>query len=194
MAFNHRYWRPVFMQEFCPQLRAIVDALDNRVLPGFEGIELEAETHSDALWKQGNSTPASGDEDLSELADAATQVGVNHYLLLDGIRQGIVNLFAASLYHAFEQQLMLFHRREVLLETEQNAAELFKASEFRKRLAGSTSRNSPRGEQSMNCDSSPTRSSTRKVNRRKHFTGCAPIISGKPGCPEWETGSYDGSR
>jgi len=49
---NHDYWRRVFDEEFAPQLRGIVEALETRVLPGFEGIEQEAEHYSDELWKQ----------------------------------------------------------------------------------------------------------------------------------------------
>jgi len=63
--------------------------------------------------------------------------GSTPYLLLDGIRQGMLNLFAAALYHAFEQQIMLFHRREVLKPAEENDHALLTLSEFQSRLARS---------------------------------------------------------
>ncbi len=66
------------------------------------------------------SAPATGDEDPADFAEAAEQAGVSHYLLLDGIRQGMLNLFAAALYHSFEQQVMRFHRKQVLHPGEEN--------------------------------------------------------------------------
>ena len=51
-----------------------------------------------------------------------------------GIRQGLLNLFAIALYHAFEQQIMLFHRKNVLQVEEENDDKLFKMSEFQHRL------------------------------------------------------------
>ena len=131
---NHRYWRRVFRNEFVPQLRELVEALEKRILPGFEGIEFESESVAKEAWEGYMSSPGTGDEDLSEFAEAAEQKGVARYLLLDGIRQGIVNLFAASLYHAFEQQLMLFHRREVLAPGEEDESRFLTLAEFRKRL------------------------------------------------------------
>ncbi|MFQ5592062.1 MAG: hypothetical protein ACE5HE_12920 [Phycisphaerae bacterium] len=83
------------------------------------------------------SMPGTGDEDPADFAEDAEQAGVSHYLLLEGIRQGMLNLFAAALYHAFEQQIMLFHRREVLRPAEENDHALLKLSEFQSRLARS---------------------------------------------------------
>lgn len=73
----------------------------------------------------------------ADFAENAEQAGVSHYLMLDGIRQAMLNLFAAALYHAFEQQTMLFHRREVLKPAEENDHTLLKFSEFQSRLARS---------------------------------------------------------
>ena len=56
------------------------------------------------------------------------------YGLMIGIRQGLLNLFAIALYHAFEQQIMLFHRKNVLQVEEENDDKLFKMSEFQHRL------------------------------------------------------------
>ncbi len=132
---NHHFWGRVFDEEFAPQLRGLVEALESRVLPGFQDIEQGAEQYSDDLWKQAGEMPGTGDEDMSQIAEAVTDAGVQRYMLLEGIRQGIVNLFAASLYHAFEQQVMLFHRKEVLHPTEENDTKLLDMREFRHRLS-----------------------------------------------------------
>jgi hypothetical protein len=108
--------------------------LEKRTLPAFAGIEQEAEKVSEEAWDAFMSAPATGDEDPSEFAEAATQAGASHYLLLDGIRQGMVNLFAAAIYHALEQQLVLFLRREVLNPREENDSSLFSVSELQNRL------------------------------------------------------------
>jgi hypothetical protein len=46
-----------------------------------------------------------------------------HYQMLANMRQGVLNMFAAGLHHAFEQQLLEFYRREVLERGARNASE-----------------------------------------------------------------------
>jgi hypothetical protein len=134
MALNQLFWSRFFEQEFVPQLRAIADALEKRTLPAFSGIGEEAEKVSEEVWEAFMSAPATGDEDPGDLADVAQQAGVSHYMLLDGIRQGMINLFAAALYHAFEQQVIFFLRKEVLELHEENDRKLFQVSELQNRL------------------------------------------------------------
>ncbi|MCU1302008.1 MAG: hypothetical protein JWQ87_2292 [Candidatus Sulfotelmatobacter sp.] len=124
----------VFRREFAPQVRAIVETLEKRMLPAFAGIEDEAETVVEKAWDALMSAPGTGDEDPGDFAEAAQDAGISHYMLLNGIRQGMVNLFAAALYHAFEQQIMMFLRREVLHPREENDPRLFQMSEFQKRM------------------------------------------------------------
>jgi hypothetical protein len=134
MVLSHHFWNRFFLQEFVPQLRAIVEVLEKRTLPAFAGIEQEAEAVSEEIWEAFMSAPGTGDEDPGDFAEAAEQAGVSHYMLLDGIRQGMVNLFAAALYHAFEQQVMLFLRKQVLDLRDENNPKLFQLAEFQKRL------------------------------------------------------------
>lgn len=134
MALNHNYWRRVFAREFPKQLRSLVDALEQRIVPAFDGIEREAETATEQAWEAFMSSPASGDDDPSEFADAANDIGVDHYLTLSGVRQGILNMFAAGLYHLFEQQMMIFLRRELLRPSEENDVKLFSLREAQVRL------------------------------------------------------------
>jgi hypothetical protein len=131
---NHTYWQRVFRSQFVKEARALMDALERRVLPGFTDIEEESERISNQAYDAFMSSPGTGDEDPSEFAETATEIGMEHYMLLSGIRQGIVNLFAAALYHLFEQQLMLFHRRELLDMTEENDSSLFTLGEAKQRL------------------------------------------------------------
>jgi hypothetical protein len=134
MALNHYHWTRVFRGEFSKQLAAIVDVLETRLLPGFAGIDEEAEAVSEQAWESFMSGPGTGDEDPGDFAEAAQEAGIAHYLLLDGIRQGTLNLFAAALYHAFEQQILFFHRKQVLLPKEENDPRLFEIRTFCARL------------------------------------------------------------
>lgn len=136
MILNARFWSRYFRSEFVPQLHAIVDTLERRLLRAFEDIEQESEKVSRDTWERFMSMPGTGDEDPADFAEAAEEAGVTHYLLLDGVRQGMLNLFAAALYHAFEQQVMLFHRREVLDPSDENNVVLIKFGEFKSRLLG----------------------------------------------------------
>lgn len=122
MVLSHHFLVDVFRREFAPQLVAIVDALESRLLPAFQTIEAEAEAISEEAWEGFMSAPAIGEEDPGDCAEAAEEAGVSHYLLLDGIRQGMLNLFAAALHHAFEQHVLLFMRRQLFHPAEENDA------------------------------------------------------------------------
>ncbi|HEX9876020.1 MAG TPA: hypothetical protein VGC50_05140 [Gammaproteobacteria bacterium] len=134
MSLNAHFWRRYFRTQFQPELPALTDVLENRILPSFAGLEQEAEKVSKDAWDAFMAMPGTGDEDFSDFADEAEQAGVSHYVPLTGIRQGILNFFAAALFHCFEQQVMLFHRREILDPFEENNEKLFSFNEFRTRL------------------------------------------------------------
>jgi hypothetical protein len=134
MILNAPFWSNVFQSEFIPRLEAIPDVLERLILPGFEDIENESNEVSRDTWERFMSAPGTGNEDPANFAELAEQAGVSHYLLMDGIRQGMLNLFTVALYHAFEQQIMVFHRKEVLHPAEVNTPAFLKFSEFKLRL------------------------------------------------------------
>lgn len=137
MIYNAHFWKQYFQAEFIPQIIGIVNALEKRILPGFQNIAEESRQVSKDTWEAFMSMPGTGDEDPADFAEEAEQAGVSHYLLFSGIRQGMLNLFATAIYHAFEQQIMLFHRIEVLRTEEENNYALLKLSEFQRRLVNS---------------------------------------------------------
>ena len=94
------FWISAFQTEFVPQLNAIVDALEKRLLPNLEEkkIELESNRITEEDWERFMSMPATGNEDPADFADRAQNAGIAHYTLMYGIRQGMFNLFAAALY------------------------------------------------------------------------------------------------
>jgi hypothetical protein len=133
---NWRFWRRILDGDFIPQLRGLVETLETRVLPAFADIDQEAERYTNDLWKDVGAMPGTGDDNMDQIAEAVRDAGVERYMLLNDLRQGVVNLFAASLYHAFEQQVLSFHRRELLSPAEQNDSRLFTVKEFHARLLG----------------------------------------------------------
>ena len=135
-----RVWDPFWISQiqtgFVLELKAIVDILEKRLLPSFEENKIEEESKriGDKVCDQFMSMPGTGEEDPSYFAEKAENAGNSHYILMNGIRQGMLNLFAATLFHAFEQQIMVFHRKNVLCQSEENDPKLFKWPVFQCRL------------------------------------------------------------
>jgi hypothetical protein len=111
-----------------------VDTLRDRLLPAFSNVEAEAKKKAEEEYDRLGSLPARENIDIADLAEKAFDAGLAHYQMMSGLRQGLQNMFAAALYHLFEQQVMLFHRREVLDLAEAEDTKLFRQSVFRDRL------------------------------------------------------------
>jgi hypothetical protein len=129
------WWPSQLIEQFSSQVSATVDSIERRVLPTFEDIDQEAEKVAERAWERFMSLPGTGDEDPGDFAEAAEEAGVSHYMLLHGIRQGILNLFAAALFHLFEQQAVMFLRIELLSLKGDIESRLFSMAEFKKQLA-----------------------------------------------------------
>jgi hypothetical protein len=134
MALNHQWWETHFKQYFVPQLHSLVEVLEHRLLPTFTDIESEANEKAEREWERLGSLPARDDIDMSDLAEKAFQTGLAHYEMMTDLRQGLQNMFATALFHLYEQQVMFFHRRELLHPSEENDPKLFNPSVFRERL------------------------------------------------------------
>ena len=123
--------------QFSKQVTALVEALEKRVLPAFESIAQEAEEEANRAWEEFMSLPGDGDEEPGDFAEDAAEAGQSYYSLLMGIKQGLLNLFAAALFHLVEQQIVMFLRLELMSHQEAVQPKLFKKGidEFKKRLA-----------------------------------------------------------
>ena len=110
------WYQQYLLSEFESQLKAIVDALVERLLPNFEEISEEAQKAAEDAWNEHMSRPPATEfDDPADYAEQAENVGISRYILLSGIRQGMINLFAVALHHAFEQQIARFHTQQDLL-------------------------------------------------------------------------------
>ena len=134
MALDATFWSRYFKRECIPQVHALVEILERRLLPQFDRINEEADSKANEAWETFMRQPSDGSEDPSEFADAAFEEGLAHYQLMYGLRQGLVNMFAAALYHLFEQHVMVFHRKQVLHPAKENDVSLLTQAEFKKEL------------------------------------------------------------
>jgi hypothetical protein len=127
MALNHLWWEGYFERVFGAQVRTFVSAVQHKLLPAFDDINKEADKVAEEEYERLGSMPA--DEysgyDLADAADSAFNAGLVYYELMSGVKQGIVNVLAVSLYHLFEQQIYSFHRKELLNIYEEHDAKLF---------------------------------------------------------------------
>lgn len=95
--------------EYIAQIEKITSLLSDCILPRFNDIDEQSEKASDDAWQEAMGQPGTGEEDPSDFVDEAIEAGVSTYQLLSGIRQGMINFFAAAIYQCFEQQSKGFH-------------------------------------------------------------------------------------
>ena len=128
------FWKGYFETVFIPHVNAFCDALLKRVVPAFEEIEKEAEAIADAEYERYLSMPADDEGDPASAAEEAQETALVYYLALDAVRQSLLNLGVAALWHLLEQQLLLYHRRQVLPRSEENDLDKISMKEMKKRL------------------------------------------------------------
>lgn len=130
-----RYWSNYFKQVFCKQVTIFTDSIANRMLPTFDQIESEAEAVAEQEWERLGSVFYE-DSDMGDFAEQARDAGIEYYHSLEAVRQSLINITATALHHMFEQQVFLFHRKQVLNPEEEDDIKLINMKEFKKRLAG----------------------------------------------------------
>lgn len=135
MAFDHGFWASHFRERFASQIIALVKVFEERFLPTFTGLEEESERLANEEFTRLGQLPGDEYTDMADLAESAQEVGLAHYELMTDVRQAFLNLIAAALYHLFEQQLLSFHRRQVLHPAEEDDARLFALHVLQARLA-----------------------------------------------------------
>jgi len=124
--------REIFIEE----TRTLGQALKDRVLKGFYNVEQEAGKLAKEEYKRLLQAPVGkdGGPGMDVLAERAEEEGINFYLTVRSLRQGLVNLFAVALYELFLQHLMVLHRRELLGIHEENDHKLYRVDKAWERL------------------------------------------------------------
>lgn len=133
-VFNSGFWAHQFKNVFQKHIVAFREAVLNRLLPTFEEIDKEAEAVSIQEWENPSIDFDPEYFDEGDLAARAEEAGMDHYFTLQSIEQTILNLSISALHHIFEQQLLLFHRREVLPIGQEHEKNLLNIPELKKRL------------------------------------------------------------
>ena len=98
------YWAEKYLEIARREIQLYVDVFQTRIAPAFASIQAEADAIGAAEFDTLNQSidPEQFDEaDISEWAGAAGQA---HDETMSAMRQGIVNLFVAGLFHVLEQQ------------------------------------------------------------------------------------------
>lgn len=91
---------------YLPPVEAYRAAARTKILPVFGDLEQEADAVAETEFERLCAQPAKPDfhGDLSDLAERATEHGYEYGETMFAIRQSVLNLLAAGLYHLFEQQ------------------------------------------------------------------------------------------
>lgn len=134
MILNPLWWDRQFKEEFIPQVHSLVETLEVRLLPTFDNIGQEAEKKAKEEWERLGSVASLYDFDEAALAEKAHDVGLDYYFMMNGLRQGLINMFSVTLYHLYEQQKMIFHRKEILAPEEEDDRKLIKHEIFQNKL------------------------------------------------------------
>jgi len=133
----NKYWlRAIYVNQFIQVIDYFSDSLINKVLPAFNDLQEEANRVEQEAYNRLASSVDPEWFDPGDIWEPARDAGVDHYIMAEAMVQGITNMFTAGLYHLFEQQLLKFHRQQLLLPSEEDNPELLRFGEVQKRLEG----------------------------------------------------------
>lgn len=132
-SLDGRFWSRHFRRVFLRQLQTFCRAVSERLLPTFDSLEEEADRIAKEEFERLGQLPGDDSVDMADLAEFAYDEGLAHYEAMSDVRQALLNLAAAALYHLIQQQLLIFHRRQVLFPWEENDQALF-ADNIRQKL------------------------------------------------------------
>jgi hypothetical protein len=136
--FNKYWFRKFYTTEFVAVITYYADSLHTRMIQAFDNISEEADLVQKETWDRLGRYFDPDRDDPSDYAETAYHVSVDFYIMASNVKQGIVNMFAAGLYHLFEQQLLKLHRQELLTIEESRppiSPDLLKTSIAKQRLA-----------------------------------------------------------
>ena len=135
MIRNAIFWANHIKEFVVPEIDYFRLCLTERLLPTFENLEKEAEKVEEDEFEKLSHSPYLAESDGADLAEMATDRALTYFETMVDMKQSIINLFAAGIYHQFEQHLLLFHRRELLKIAEDKEYKFIRLMEVKKRLA-----------------------------------------------------------
>ena len=129
LANNGPFWGNYVNNVFLPYMRVVRDTYFTKLVPTFDDSSAEAEKVTEEVWERLGKR-ASSDSDPSDLAEAAHDAGVDHFLMLMSAKQTLANLHAVALHHLLEQQQVFLLHRELLHPTDEDDTTLLTRSQF----------------------------------------------------------------
>lgn len=137
MLGNELFWSSHIRHVFIEKTRNLSEVLVERILKVFDNIEQEAKELTEKEYERLLHTPVGGDRcpGMDEVADIAQEKGIDWYLTMRDLRQGLINIFTVAVYGLFTQHLMILHRKQLLEIYEENDQGLFTICEVKKRFS-----------------------------------------------------------
>lgn len=136
IGLDGNFWSQYFRRVNIQAVRAFERAVVDRVLPAFANLDTEADVVAAAEYERIGNLPSVDDfDDMASAAEEAQETGLAFYEEMSAVRQALLNLFAAALFHMVEQQLLLFHRRQLLRPDEEYNRALFSREKVQAGLA-----------------------------------------------------------
>jgi len=137
-----RFWGPWIRRTFVLEIEWTRRAVLDHMIPSIPSAEDEGARAAKEAWEDVMSMPSDGSDDSGDYAEWAEEQGVEVYLRLTSVRQAAVNMSTVMLWHLLEQQMLLFHKRQVLKIQEEAGVlhesklrdKLFRLDEFHHRL------------------------------------------------------------
>lgn len=135
MIRNSLFWAYQIKANFIPGIDFFTHCLEEKIIPAFDSIDREADEVEREAFENPPGYIDPENYDPADAAENAFERGLEYYQWMKGMLQGVINLFAAGLYHLLEQQLLLFHRQELLRFDEKNNISLLNLREAKSRLS-----------------------------------------------------------
>ena len=109
-----RFWGPWIREMFISEVERMRRSTFDFILPSIPDAEAEAEKACNVAWESAMSQPSDGSNSPADYADWAQEIAVESYMQFVRMHQSAVNLAAVMLWHLVEQQMLMFHTRQVL--------------------------------------------------------------------------------
>lgn len=121
---NRDYWRRIFTTSYLSEIDALQVGVIHRMVPSFNGLEAEADAAAKAEYERLGRYGGDGyGLDPEDAAEMAYDEGLAFYERMTSVRQGLLNLATAGIYHLYEQQAAHFLRRELITFREEHDAD-----------------------------------------------------------------------
>jgi len=112
----------IWIRKVCiPEIEWTRHAILEHMLPSIPDPATEADKTSNAIYYE-DTEHYSFEEDMCSLAEYAKNQSFEVYDRLSGVRQAAANIATVMLWHLLEQQMLVFHTRQVLTVHEEQAA------------------------------------------------------------------------